>query len=148
MSQINSDFLLLWHLVGWRLLGFPQFSTFWVTFLVSSPSDKMKLWISQSAGFPFNPLAAQRSVLCRQGFCSLLFQMVVGVTQASITEVYQQCCKEWTGWCAWEGVPNSTISTLKLADFLFTYLGLAWLSTLLVFIILLFLFSFRTSSSS
>ena len=55
-------------------------------------------------------------------------------------KVYPQYCKEWTTSYAWEGVPNNAIFISKLAIFLFTYLGLAWLGTLLIFIILLFLF--------
>ena len=29
MSQVNSDFLFWWHLAGWRLQGFLQFSKCW-----------------------------------------------------------------------------------------------------------------------
>ena len=45
--------------------------------------------------------------------------------------------------CACKGVPNNAISSPKLADFWFTYLGFAYLGALLVFIILLFLHFFR-----
>ena len=41
-----------------------------------------------------------------------------GATQASMSKVYQQCWKEWAGWFARQGVPNNTISTHKLANFL------------------------------
>ena len=36
ISQTNSD-LFYWHLVGWRLLGFPQFSTCWKMFFACFP---------------------------------------------------------------------------------------------------------------
>ena len=41
-----------------------------------------------------------------------------GATLASTSKVYQQCWKEWAGWCAQEGIPNNSISAPKLADFL------------------------------
>ena len=47
-----------------------------------------------------NPLAAQRCVLFRQVLSSQC-QAVVGVTQASITNVYQQYWKDQARWCAW-----------------------------------------------
>ena len=53
-----------------------------------------------SALSAFNPLAAQRHVLCRQGFSSSVCQAVVGATRASTSRVYQQCWKEWARWCA------------------------------------------------
>ena len=76
----------------------------------------------------FNPLAAQRCVLCRQGFSSLVCQAVVGATQTSMSRVYQQCWKEWAGWCAQQGLPNNAISAPKLANFLLHLfqVGLAW----------------------
>ena len=45
-----------------------------------------------------------------------------------MSKVYQQCWKEWAGWCAQEGVPNNAISVPKLADFLINlfWVGLAW----------------------
>ena len=43
----------------------------------------------------FNPLAAQRFVLCRLGFSSLVCQAMVGATWASTSKVYQQYSKEW-----------------------------------------------------
>ena len=52
----------------------------------------------------------------------------MGATQVSTLKVYQQCWKEWAGWCAQQGVPNNAISASKLADF-FIHLfrvGLAW----------------------
>ena len=42
----------------------------------------------------FNPLAAHRCVLCRQGFSFLICEAVVGATQESMTKVYLQCWKE------------------------------------------------------
>ena len=44
--------------------------------------------------------------------------VVVGATQASTSKVYQQCWKEWEGWCAQQGLPINTISAPKLANFL------------------------------
>ena len=88
-----------------------------------------------SAASAFNPLAAQRCMLCRK-------------SQSSTSKVYQQCWKEWAGWCAQQGVPNNAISALKLANlFWFIYLGLAWPGIQLVYICLLFLL-FRASLSS
>ena len=62
-----------------------------------------------SAVSAFNPLATQQCVLCRQGF-------------------YQQCWREWAGWCAQQGLPNNAISAPKLANFLLHLfqVGLAW----------------------
>ena len=43
-------------------------------------------------------------------------------------KVYQQCWKEWAGWCAQQDVPQNAISVPKLANF-FVHLfqvGLAW----------------------
>ena len=76
----------------------------------------------------FNPLADQQCVLHRQGFSSSVCQAVVGATLASMTKVYQQCWKEWAGWCAWKGVPNNAISAPILAKFLLHLfqVGLAW----------------------
>ena len=34
-----------------------------------------------------------------------------------MAKMYQQCWKEWGGWCNQEGVPNNAISAPKLADF-------------------------------
>ena len=67
-------------------------------------------------------------MLCRQGFSSLVCQVVVGATQMSTSKVYQQCCKEWAGWCAQQGLPNNAISAPKLAKFLLHLFqgGLAW----------------------
>ena len=61
----------------------------------------------------------------------VLFLSLSGIgraTQVSIMKVYQQCWKEWVGWCAWEGVPNSVLSAPKLADILVHLfrVGLAW----------------------
>ena len=43
-------------------------------------------------------------------------------------KVYQQCWKEWAGWCARQGLPNNAISAPKLANFLLHLfqVGLAW----------------------
>ena len=53
---------------------------------------------------------------------------MVGTTQVSTSKVYQQCWKEWAGWCAQLGVPNNAISAPKLANFLvhLFQIGLAW----------------------
>ena len=71
-----------------------------------------------SAISAYNPLVAMRYVLHRQGFSSSVCQVAVKETQASTMEVYQQCWKEWAGWCDQEGVPNNAISAPKLAVFL------------------------------
>ena len=41
---------------------------------------------------------------------------------------YQQCWKEWAGWCAQQSLPNNAISAPKLANFLLHLfqVGLAW----------------------
>ena len=76
----------------------------------------------------FNPLVAQRCVLCRQGFSSSVCQAVAGATRTSTSRVYQQCWREWAGWCARQGLPNNAISAPKLANFLLHLfqVGLAW----------------------
>ena len=56
--------------------------------------------IQGSAISAFNPLAAQQCVLCRQGFSLSVCQVVAGATGTSMSKVYQQCWKEWEGWCA------------------------------------------------
>ena len=81
-----------------------------------------------SAISAFNPLAAQWCVSCRQGFSSSVCQAVVGATWTSMSKVYQQCWKEWAGWCAKHSAPNNAIAAHKLANFslhLFQ-VGLAW----------------------
>ena len=55
-------------------------------------------------------------VLCRQGFSSSVCQLVVGATQASTAKVYQQCWKEWVGFCAQNSASNNTISAPTLAN--------------------------------
>ena len=79
----------------------------------------------------FYPLAAQWCVLHRQGFSSSVCQPVVGSTWASTSKVYQQCWKEWAGWCAQQSVPNNAIPAPKLANFLaqLFQVGLAWHTT-------------------
>ena len=52
--------------------------------------------------------------LCTQGFSSSVCQVVAGATWASMSKVYQQCWKEWVGWCGREGVPINAISAPKL----------------------------------
>ena len=81
-----------------------------------------------SAISTFDHLAAQRYMLCRQGFSFSVCQTVVVATQVSMSKVYLQCWKEWAGWCAQEGIPSNVISAPKLADFLVHLLrvGLAW----------------------
>ena len=81
-----------------------------------------------SAVSAFNPLVAQRCVLCQQGFSSSVCQAVAGATQMSMSQVYQQCWREWAGWCAQQGLPNNAISAPKLANFLLHLfqVGLAW----------------------
>ena len=76
----------------------------------------------------FNPLAAQQCVLCRQGFSSFVCQAVAEATGMSMSKVYQQCWKEWAGWCARQGSSNNAISAPKLANFLLLLfqVGLAW----------------------
>ena len=81
-----------------------------------------------SAVSAFNPLAAQRCVLHQQGFSSSVCQAVAGATRTSTSRVYQQCWREWAGWCARQGLPNNAISAPKLANFLLHLfqVGLAW----------------------
>ena len=80
-----------------------------------------------SAISAFHPLAAQHHVLCRQGFSSSVCQAVAGTNRTSMSRVYQQCWKEWAGWCVQQGLPNNAISA-KLANFLLCLfqVGLAW----------------------
>ena len=61
-------------------------------------------------------------------FFYLVCQAVAGATQTSMSRVYQQCWKEWAGWCAQEGLPNDAISAPTLANFLLHLfqVGLAW----------------------
>ena len=67
-------------------------------------------------------------MLCRKGFSSSVFKAIAGATQAYGTKVYEQCLREWAGWCAQGGVPNNAMSVSKLVDFLFHLfrVGLAW----------------------
>ena len=46
----------------------------------------------------------------------------------SMSKVYQQCWKEWAGWCARQGSSNNAISAPKLANFLLHLfqVGLDW----------------------
>ena len=87
----------------------------------------------------FNPLAAQQCVLHQQGFSSLVCQAVAGATQMSTSRVYQQCWREWAGWCARQGLPNNAISAPKLANFCYICFRWDWPGIPLVSIILLFL---------
>ena len=52
------------------------------------------------------------------GVSSPVCQVVAGATQASMSKVYQQCWKEWAGWCAQQGLPINAISAPKLTNFL------------------------------
>ena len=81
-----------------------------------------------SAISAFNPLTIQRCMLHRQGFTSPVCQVVGGATGGFMSKVFQQCWREWAGWCAQQGVPNNAISAPKLANFLVHLLqvGLAW----------------------
>ena len=76
-----------------------------------------------SAVSAFNPLAAQQCVLRQQGFSSSVCQVVAGATQTSTSGVYQQCWREWDGWCARQGLPNNAISAPKLAIFFVTFVS-------------------------
>ena len=67
----------------------------------------------------FNPFAAQGDVSCRQGLSSLVCQVLVDVTKASTTKVYQKCWGKWGGWWAQGGIPNNATSAPELADLLF-----------------------------
>ena len=77
-----------------------------------------------SAVSAFNPLAAQQCKLCQQGFSSLVCQVVAGATRMCTSRVYQQCWREWAGWCARQGLPNHAISAPKLANF--CYICFRW----------------------
>ena len=46
----------------------------------------------------------------------------------STSRVYQQCWKEWAGWCAQQGLPSNALSAPKLANILLHLfqVGLAW----------------------
>ena len=62
------------------------------------------------------------------GFIFLSLSGSGGATWATMSEVYQQCWKEWASWCAWQDVLNNAISAPKLANFLvhLFQVGLAW----------------------
>ena len=140
MSKVNSDFWFWWHHVGWRFLSFPQFSTCSLVLSYHKRSHQgcfCRPHPKGSAISAFNPLAAQRCVLHRQGFSSSVFQEVMGASTSGWST--SNGWKELASWCAQEGVPNTAISAPKLAVFLFIYLGLARLGVWLVFIILQFL---------
>ena len=92
-----------------------------------------------SAVSAFYPLAAQWCVLCQQGFSSSVCQVVAGATRTSTSWVYQQCWREWAGWCAQQGLPNNAISAPKLANFLLHLFRWDWPGIPLVSIIWLFL---------
>ena len=128
--MVNSDIYFWWLHVGWRLLGFPQFSACWADVPWQCPIIK-DLVVDVSVGqvfkgstvSAFNPLAAQRCVLCRQGFSSLFCQAVAGATRMSTSSVYQQYWKEWDSWCARQGLPNNAISAPKVANFFVTFVS-------------------------
>ena len=50
------------------------------------------------------------------------------VSSSGNSKVYQQCWKEWAGWCPRQGLPNNAISVPKLTNFLLHLfqVGLAW----------------------
>ena len=77
-----------------------------------------RLCAQWSASTAFNLWAAHRCVLHRQGFSSSVLQAVVGATQVSTTNIYQQCWKKWARWCAQDCLSNNAISAHKLTDFL------------------------------
>ena len=97
MSQVKSDFLAWWHLVGWRLLGFPQFLAFWKPCFISVLLQKSfhvhfsRLGVPGSIILAVNPFTAQRCLLSRQGFSSSVCQAVSGAAEVSTAKVYQQC---------------------------------------------------------
>ena len=106
----------------------------------------VSFWLgAQGSAIPaFNPFAAQRCVLHRQGFSSSVCQAVVRVTWVSPMKVSQQCWNEWTGWCTWKGVSHHAISTPKLAIFFwYIYLWLDKLGAPLAFIVQLFQLSWE-----
>ena len=95
--------------------------------------------VQGSAISAFNPLAAQQHVLYRQGFSSLVCQVVAGATRMSTSKVCQHCWKEWASWCVQQGLPNTAISAPKLANFCYICFRWDWPGVPLVYIILLFL---------
>ena len=103
----------------------------------------VELGIQWSAIAAFNPLAAQRCALCRQGFSSSTCQAVVGIDLPSITKVYQKCWNEWLA-----GLLERVYQTMPFLPeigwfFWLNYLGLDWLGAELVFIVLLFILFFN-----
>ena len=135
MSTVNSD-IYFWWLHGW--MEAPWLPTV-LSMLADVPrrcpivKDLHRGCLGRpgaqgSAVSAFNPLAAQQCVLRRQGFSSSVCQAVAGATQTSTSRVYQQCWREWAGWCAQQGLPNNAISAPKLANFLLHLfqVGLAW----------------------
>ena len=63
-----------------------------------------------------------------RGSLSQSVRQLYGETRVSTSKVYQQCWKEWVGWCAQQGLPNIAIPAPKLANFL-VYLfqvGVVW----------------------
>ena len=57
----------------------------------------------------------------------------------STSRVYQQCWREWAGWCAQQGLPNNAISAPKLANFCYICFRSDWPGIPLESIVLLFL---------
>ena len=57
----------------------------------------------------------------------------------STSRVYQQCWREWAGWCARQGLPNNAISAPKLANFCYICFRSDWPGIPLESIVLLFL---------
>ena len=94
VEQDNSDFFFLWHLVGWSLLGFPEFSTCWQMFircpiikdLVMDVLVRQVLKGLQSLHFA---LWLVRYTLHRPGFSSSFSQAVLGM-MSIYDRIYQQ----------------------------------------------------------
>ena len=90
----------------------------------------------------YNPVAAQRYVLNRQGFSSSVCNAVAGVTHVSTTKIYMQCCKEWEGWSGQMGMPNNTMPTPELAYLFLVNLfrfGLTW-HTIYIYIYIIYIY--------
>ena len=112
---------LSWHTIG---IYHSAISAFLEPHCIHKASQR-------SAISAFNPLASQQCVLFQQGFSSSVCQAVTGATQMPMSRVYQQCLKEWAGWCAQQGLPSNAISAPKLGNFLLHLfqVGLAWHTT-------------------
>ena len=78
----------------------------------SQYAGRYSLSVSHAVARHTRLLDAQRCMPCRKELSSLISQSMIGAILVSRTKVYQQCWKEWTGWCAQEDVPNNAISSL------------------------------------